>query len=165
MRRRAGAAREAREAERVEPRFAVEDVVGGQATERQQLEAVAGVDDRVGVREHPVADRIVVGGVGDDPAGEGRLPLGRPAAEAPDRRRQSRGEELDELGLRRVRRVVGAVGIEVGLGEQHREAAAGDRGTVASDAEVDPPRPGASSSPSRSERRGSDWSRRTTGGS
>ena len=39
-------------------------------------------------------------------------------------------------------RVVGAVGIELGVLEQHRQAAAGDRGPLAADAEVDPPGPG-----------------------
>ena len=83
--------------------------------------------DRVGVRERPVADRVVVGRVGDDPAGEGRPPLLGAAPESPEGRRQAGGEELGEGRLGRVGRVVRPVGVEVGFGEQDRQAAAGDR--------------------------------------
>ena len=48
-----------------------------------------------------------------------------------------------KAGVGRVRGIVGAVGIERRDPEQHGQAAAGDRGPLATDAEVDPPRPGA----------------------
>ena len=57
-------------------------VVRRQSAQGQHLEAVPGVDDRVGVRQRPVADRVVVGGVADDPAGRGRPPVAGVARES-----------------------------------------------------------------------------------
>ena len=73
---------------------AVGNVLRGQAAHRQSLEAVARVDDRVDVIEHPVADRIVVRGVGHDAARRCQLPVVGPTAEARQCRGQPGGEEI-----------------------------------------------------------------------
>ena len=74
-----GAARESPEAERLQAGVALtRDVVGRQLSDRQRLEAMARVDDGVDVVEHPVADRIVVGRVGDDAVRGGELPVAGP---------------------------------------------------------------------------------------
>src|SRR4051794_16308136 len=121
--------------------LAVGDLRRRQPADRQRLEAVTRVHDRVSVLAHPVADRIVVGRVGHDAARGRQLPVGRPAAEAPQRCGQARGEEVLEALLGRVHRVVRPVGVEVGRVEQHRQAAARDPGAGAAHAEVDSPRP------------------------
>ncbi len=78
---------------------------------------MAGVDDRVGVRRDPVADRVVVGRVHDDPA---RRRSGCQSARGPgsDGAPHARPEVKNspKSGLGRVRGVVGSVGIELGAG-------------------------------------------------
>ena len=133
------AAGEAREAVGVQGRAAVQDVVGREAAQGQHLEAVAGVDDRVGVGQHPVADRIVVGGVGDDAAGRRHLPVGAATLEAAEGRGQARGEELGEARLGGVGGIVGPIRIELRVVQQHGQPAAGDPGARTAHVEVDAP--------------------------
>src|SRR2546430_583961 len=79
--------REAREPERLEPRRPpLAEVDGGEAPEREQLEAVVRVEDRVDVRTHEVGAGVGVGGEGALGPVRVAPPLGRAALEAVERR-------------------------------------------------------------------------------
>ena len=158
---------EAAEAEGVEERLAaVEHVVGRQPADRQRLEAVARVDDRVDVRPGPSRTR------GSCRACEGRCRRrrspasrrsgpGSAAARPPGRRRRTRRTPARPRarGCRaRTGRARGPSGA-IGSPPPVMPVPCGPCGSRC------PRRPWTSTRPSRSERSGPHWSRCTTGAS